>query len=113
MHISSLLPLSLLFGPLSPASAIPVAESAIDGLQARHDDYHYGLDLAVRGSSIVARDGPEFWMESIKHRGISPLGPSGYTVFRNVKDFGAKGTYEGTLGQLSPPVFLYTYIKSR
>ncbi|KAJ5379950.1 uncharacterized protein N7496_002378 [Penicillium cataractarum] len=94
MHISSLLPLSLLLGSLSPAGAIPVAESAIDALQGRHDGYHYGSDLASRGFSdvkIVARDGPEFWMESIKHQGISPMGPSEYTVFRNVKDFGAKG----------------------
>jgi len=31
-------------------------------------------------------------METIKHTGISPfLGDSSYAVFRNVKDFGAKG----------------------
>jgi glucan 1,3-beta-glucosidase len=34
-----------------------------------------------------------FWMESIKHQGTSPYNsrPSSYKVFRNVKDFGAKG----------------------
>ncbi|KAH0580279.1 hypothetical protein H2248_001793 [Termitomyces sp. 'cryptogamus'] len=38
--------------------------------------------------------GPEdaFWMENIKHQGISAYhSNSGYQVFRNVKDFGAKG----------------------
>ncbi|KAL2784836.1 pectate lyase superfamily protein-domain-containing protein [Aspergillus keveii] len=38
-----------------------------------------------------AADGPGFWLENIAHQGVSPLGPDGYTVFRNVKDFGALG----------------------
>lgn len=34
----------------------------------------------------------DFWMETIKHTGVSPfLNDSSYTVYRNVKDFGAKG----------------------
>jgi diphthamide synthase subunit DPH2 len=34
----------------------------------------------------------DFWMETIKHTGISPyLNDSSYAVYRNVKDFGAKG----------------------
>lgn len=34
----------------------------------------------------------DFWIETIKHTGISPfLNDSSYTVYRNVKDFGAKG----------------------
>lgn len=33
-----------------------------------------------------------YWLESIAHQGISAFGPAGYQVFRNVKDFGAKGT---------------------
>jgi hypothetical protein len=33
-----------------------------------------------------------FWMETIKHTGISPfLNDSSYAVYRNVKDYGAKG----------------------
>jgi len=34
-------------------------------------------------------------MEDIKHQGLAAFNsnPSGYTVFRNVKDFGAKGKH--------------------
>ncbi|KAI0692746.1 beta-1,3-glucanase [Cerioporus squamosus] len=34
-----------------------------------------------------------FWLEQIQHRGTAPFSsnPGGYQVFRNVKDFGAKG----------------------
>ncbi|KAJ7178281.1 exo-beta-1,3-glucanase [Mycena filopes] len=41
----------------------------------------------------TAAPGDPFWMQSIKHQGIAAFNanPSGYQVFRNVKDFGAKG----------------------
>lgn len=44
------------------------------------------------GSGTAAAGDP-FWLESIKHQGISAFNsaPSSYQVFRNVKDFGAKG----------------------
>ena len=34
-----------------------------------------------------------FWLQNIKHQGLAAFNsdPSGYQVFRNVKDFGAKG----------------------
>lgn len=34
-----------------------------------------------------------FWMQNIKHQGLAAFNsnPTGYQVFRNVKDFGAKG----------------------
>lgn len=34
-----------------------------------------------------------YWMEDVQHQGISSFNsdPSSYEVFRNVKDFGAKG----------------------
>ena len=36
-----------------------------------------------------------YWLEEIKHQGISAFHPhpKSYQVFRNVKDFGAKGMY--------------------
>ncbi|KAH7312211.1 pectate lyase superfamily protein-domain-containing protein [Stachybotrys elegans] len=36
------------------------------------------------------RQAGSFWYESVSH-GISPFGPSGYQVFRNVRDYGAVG----------------------
>lgn len=35
-----------------------------------------------------------YWLEDIKHQGIAPFNedPQSYQVFRNVKDFGAKGS---------------------
>jgi glucan 1,3-beta-glucosidase len=35
-----------------------------------------------------------YWYEEIAHQGISAFGPSGYVVYRNVKDYGATGTFE-------------------
>ncbi|KAL7622562.1 hypothetical protein AAE478_008069 [Parahypoxylon ruwenzoriense] len=32
-----------------------------------------------------------YWLEDITHQGVAPFAGDGYTVFRNVKDFGAKG----------------------
>jgi glucan 1,3-beta-glucosidase len=41
----------------------------------------------------TAAAGDPYWLQSIKHQGISAFNsnPSSYQVFRNVKDFGAKG----------------------
>ena len=41
----------------------------------------------------TAAPGDPFWMENIKHQGTAAFNPSPstYQVFRNVKDFGAKG----------------------
>lgn len=33
-----------------------------------------------------------FWLQSITHQGNAPYAASGYSVFRNVKDYGAKGS---------------------
>lgn len=41
-------------------------------------------------SQIIPRATP-YWYEQISHQGRSAWGPSGYQVYRNVKDYGAKG----------------------
>jgi glucan 1,3-beta-glucosidase len=33
----------------------------------------------------------QFWLGNITHQGVAPFAAPGYQVFRNVKDFGAKG----------------------
>ncbi|KAI0372846.1 exo-beta-1,3-glucanase [Pilatotrama ljubarskyi] len=47
---------------------------------------------APLGAGTAAASDP-FWMQNIKHQGIAAFNsnPSSYQVFRNVKDFGAKG----------------------
>jgi glucan 1,3-beta-glucosidase len=42
-------------------------------------------------ASILPRQGTPYWYEEIAHQGISAFGPSGYAVYRNVKDYGATG----------------------
>ena len=40
----------------------------------------------------TADPGDPFWLEKIRHQGTAAYNPNtGYQVFRNVKDFGAKG----------------------
>ena len=33
----------------------------------------------------------DFWLDKIKHQGVAPFAGAGYKVYRNVKDYGAKG----------------------
>lgn len=59
-----------------------------------HNNYERGFDLssgAHSDSNVLKRQSTPYWYETIKHQGISAFGPSGYQVFRNVKDYGAKG----------------------
>lgn len=42
-------------------------------------------------ASLVLAVQAAYWMEQIPHQGLAPYAGSGYTVFRNVKDYGAKG----------------------
>lgn len=41
-----------------------------------------------------------YWLADIAHQGIAAFNsnPSGYKVFRNVKDYGAKGEYSTAIG---------------
>ena len=43
--------------------------------------------------NVAAAVDCSYWMESIKHQGYAAFNsnPGSYQVFRNVKDFGAKG----------------------
>jgi glucan 1,3-beta-glucosidase len=44
-------------------------------------------------STTPKRQPTPYWYETITHQGISAFGPSGYQVYRNVKDFGATGKH--------------------
>jgi len=36
----------------------------------------------------------DFWLDNVKHQGLAPFAGAGYKVFRNVRDYGAKGDGE-------------------
>ncbi|KAL2814357.1 pectate lyase superfamily protein-domain-containing protein [Aspergillus cavernicola] len=96
-------PLFLLPFPLCVSSAVldlgPVEKASARAVQQHgspakfhgatratslHDQFHAVKKRQEAGNST-------FWLESISHQGVAPYGPEGYEVFRNVKDFGAKG----------------------
>ncbi|KAL4744844.1 pectate lyase superfamily protein-domain-containing protein [Aspergillus terricola var. indicus] len=133
MHIHGFLAIPVLFGLMPLAVAIPTGQSVDGGIHYRHGQQRHQAELAARASfpklrrqssntSTAAADGPEFWLESIAHQGISPLGPSGHTIFRNVKDFGAKAISsgercgEGCFSSTTTPAVVYfpagTYVIS-
>lgn len=49
--------------------------------------------LPVTGAISTEADSGSYWLGKIKHRGSAPYSnnPSTYKVYRNVKDYGAKG----------------------
>ncbi|KAF8831726.1 hypothetical protein HHX47_DHR1001195 [Lentinula edodes] len=74
---------------------------------------------APLGAGTAAPTDP-YWMQNIKHQGTAAFNsnPSGYQVFRNVKDFGAKGdgvTDDTAAINVSPAVVFFpqgTYLVS-
>ncbi|KAL2785424.1 pectate lyase superfamily protein-domain-containing protein [Aspergillus keveii] len=65
----------------SPLLLVPLALSASSAAVA-YEESHAVSKRQAAGS---------YWLESIDHQGVAPYAPDGYEVFRNVKDFGAKG----------------------
>jgi hypothetical protein len=60
----------------------------------------FGHSETVEGTNITARDlegaideraTTPYWLEVIAHQGKAAFGQANYKVFRNVKDYGAKG----------------------
>jgi glucan 1,3-beta-glucosidase len=80
---------------------IPEVENTVDHILY---EYSHGINNERNESydfHLQQRDAASYWYESIPHQGISAFGPSGYEVFRNVKDFGAKGTFDVVRGSSS------------
>jgi glucan 1,3-beta-glucosidase len=100
MKVSALVSLFSILGAVSAQYERPaVVEAAIqralksfppweayDGPTKAAPAYH-----PVATPKFRAADAGGYWLEQIAHQGISAFGPSGYKVWRNVKDFGAKG----------------------
>lgn len=49
------------------------------------------LTISVN-ASLTTDNTSAYWYEAIRHQGVAPFdGNSSYAVYRNVKDYGAKG----------------------
>lgn len=62
------------------------SEYIVGGSQAR--DLHHADTYA---EVEQRQSGTPYWYESITKRGVAPFTGSGYQVYRNVKDYGARG----------------------
>ena len=55
------------------------------------------LGSLCKSATIPQRDttidkrASSYWYENIPKQGVAPFAPAGYSVYRNVKDYGAKG----------------------
>lgn len=90
MRFSRLVTLAVfVFGVASHTLEFPQVEAIVDAAMARVEEYvHFNGNET---ETIEKRQSSSYWYENIPHRGISAFGPQGYAVYRNVKDFGAKG----------------------
>ena len=72
---------------------IPEIEAIVGKILSEADSYvHYKANVSeARDLSSMTKRASNYWYENIAHQGISAFGPSGYVVYRNVKDYGAKG----------------------
>jgi glucan 1,3-beta-glucosidase len=93
---------SLVLGAACRQFAIPEVANAVAKVINKLDSYvHYHGNptetAVIPASSGVPSTSPQqstpYWYEEITHQGISAFGPSGYVVYRNVKDYGATGIH--------------------
>jgi len=87
-------------GPLS-CSAVTVTVTQIISATCSNTPSSFPSPSSAVSSIIRASSVPSsqpsasatcaFWLGDIQHQGISAFNPNVYRVFRNVKDFGAKG----------------------
>ena len=86
---------------ISDQLVIPQVETAVRSMLhdlANYTTYHAPQNATtaspkklVGATELTAADSTPYWLENINHQGISAFGPNGYTVFRNVMDYGAAG----------------------
>lgn len=97
-HLLVVLSLTLLSRCYQP----PQIEAIVNEILEEYNDYVHYNGTAVGVPEFVVqevelelekRQGGSYWYEQIAHRGISAFGPPGYQVYRNVKDYGARGLY--------------------
>lgn len=77
---------------------IPAVEKVVTSALSKFHDYTAysgptGTAKAevVQPTAAVETTDPTYWLADITHQGNAPFAASGYAVFRNVMDYGAKG----------------------
>jgi hypothetical protein len=85
----------VLFLSIAASLAVLVGSAAVP-LESRDYLYAEALPNTTKPAMLTAEsmyvDDPGYWLKDMPRQGRSPFNPTaGYQVFRNVKDFGAKG----------------------
>ena len=90
MHTFSTAALFAIFLVAVPSSL--VGASPFASPQAATNAAPQTAETPAPQSAATAGSSSSYWLSSIKRQGTVPFGgSSSYTIFRNVKDFGAKG----------------------
>lgn len=81
----------LILGAVALQHLVPAVDSAVANVLRDFGPYLEYDRNHSQDSAVEKRQSIPYWYETINHQGISAFGPHGYEVFRNVKDYGAKG----------------------
>jgi glucan 1,3-beta-glucosidase len=82
---------AFVLGALSEHLKVPSVDAIVEKTLESVDNYVHFEGANSEASTVSKRQGASYWYENISHQGISAFGPGGYTVYRNVKSYGAKG----------------------
>lgn len=84
---------SLVLGATCRQFQVPQVANMVAGIVHRFGSYFHYRGTHAEFHPKPHRSGSTsttpYWYENITHHGISAFGPSGYVVYRNVKDYGA------------------------
>jgi len=90
-HFFLFLSLNLLFKSVTPilTSTTTIQLASVKGSLAINGPFGKFDNVTTTSNSSA----PSYWLEDIAHQGLAPFNfnDTSYQVFRNVKDFGAKG----------------------
>jgi glucan 1,3-beta-glucosidase len=75
--------------------SIPEIDNVVASVLQKSNNYVHFHSNTTEHSAVQKR-ASSYWYENIAHQGISAFGPAGYAVYRNVKDFGATGSFPNT-----------------
>jgi glucan 1,3-beta-glucosidase len=74
---------------------IPQVERIVSNILQEYENIVHYSGNQTNDTHISKRATTPYWYETIAHQGISAFGPGGYQVYRNVRDYGAKGIFLG------------------